>query len=88
MAICEQKDYTLRGPQHLTTLQASTVCYGDSFTFLYAYNVRTSQETHLRATTACYGDSSILLYVYDVRTTQETHVRATTAYFFLYFIYT
>jgi hypothetical protein len=33
-------------------LWASTVCYGDSFTFLYVNDIRTSQETHLWACTA------------------------------------
>jgi hypothetical protein len=34
-------------PQHLTALQASTAYYGNSFTYLYEYDVGTSQETHL-----------------------------------------
>jgi hypothetical protein len=34
-----------------------TVGYGDSFTFLYADDVCTSQRTHLWASTTCYGDS-------------------------------
>jgi hypothetical protein len=29
-----------------STLRAATACYGDSFTFLYVDDVRTSQETH------------------------------------------
>jgi hypothetical protein len=45
---------------------------GDSFTFLYVYDVRTSQEAH--ASTACYRDSFAFLYVDDVRTSQATHV--------------
>jgi hypothetical protein len=57
-------------PQHLTTTQASTACYGDSFTFLYADEDRTSQE--IQALPACYGDNFTLLYVDDVRTSQET----------------
>jgi hypothetical protein len=32
--ICEPIVYTMWDPQHLTTLYASTACYGDSFTFL------------------------------------------------------
>jgi hypothetical protein len=32
-AICEPTVYTMLDPQHLTTIQASTACYGDSFTF-------------------------------------------------------
>jgi hypothetical protein len=31
-AICEPIVYTMWDPQHLTTLQASTACYEDSFT--------------------------------------------------------
>jgi hypothetical protein len=57
--------------KHLWT---ATACYGDSFTFLYADDVRTSKEIHLWAYTACYGDCFIFLYVYDVRTSQETHL--------------
>jgi hypothetical protein len=49
-------------------------CYGDSFTFVYVADVRTSQETRV----GCYGDSFTFLYVADVRTSQETHVRAVT----------
>jgi hypothetical protein len=30
---------------------------GDTFTFLYVDDVRTSQETHLLASMVCYGDS-------------------------------
>jgi hypothetical protein len=55
--------------QHLTTLWASTACYGDSFTFLYVDDVRTSQEA--RASTVSYGDSFTFLYVDDVCTSQE-----------------
>jgi hypothetical protein len=33
--------------------------YGDSFTFLYVDDVRTSQEAH--ASTACYGDIAIFI---------------------------
>jgi hypothetical protein len=32
-------------PQLLTTLEASTACYGDNFIFLHVDDVRTSQET-------------------------------------------
>jgi hypothetical protein len=46
----------------------------DSLTFLYVYDVLTSQETHLRVSTACDGDSLTFLYVYDVLTSQETHL--------------
>jgi hypothetical protein len=46
-AICEPTAYTMLDPQHRTTLYASMACYGDSFTFLYADDVRTSQETYL-----------------------------------------
>jgi hypothetical protein len=31
-------------------------CYGDSFNFLYADDIRTSQETYIWASMACYGD--------------------------------
>jgi hypothetical protein len=31
-AICAPSVKTMWDPQHLTTLKASTVCYGDSFT--------------------------------------------------------
>jgi hypothetical protein len=56
------------------TPNASTACYGDSFTFLYVDDVRTSQDTHLWAYTSCYGDSFNYLYVDDVRTSQDTHL--------------
>jgi hypothetical protein len=59
-------------PQHLTTLLACTACYGDSFTFSYVDDVRTSQET--QTSTTCYVDSFAYLYVNDVRTSQETRV--------------
>jgi hypothetical protein len=32
-AICEPIIYTMWDPQHLTALQASKMCYGDSFSF-------------------------------------------------------
>jgi hypothetical protein len=48
--------------------QASTACYGDTFTFLYA-GIRTSLET--QASTACYGDSFIFLSA-GVRTSLQT----------------
>jgi hypothetical protein len=47
-------------------LRASAAGYGNSFTFLYADDVRTSQETHLWASTACYGYSFTCSYVDDV----------------------
>jgi hypothetical protein len=53
---------------------ASTACYGDSFTFLYVDDVRTSEETHLLASTACYRSSFTFLNIDDVRTTQKTSV--------------
>jgi hypothetical protein len=37
--------------------QASAVCYGDSFSVLYADDARTPLETHLFTSNACYGDS-------------------------------
>jgi hypothetical protein len=33
-AICEPTIWTVWDPYHLTTLKASTACYGDSFTLL------------------------------------------------------
>jgi hypothetical protein len=66
-------------PQHLTTLQASRACYGDSFTFLFVDDVHTSQETHLWVSTACYGDTFTFVYVDDVHTSQETLLWASTA---------
>jgi hypothetical protein len=47
-----------------THLWACTVCYGDSYTFLYVHDVRTSQEKHLWASTVCCGDSYTFLYVH------------------------
>jgi hypothetical protein len=38
------------------------ICYGDSFTLLYVYDFRTSQETYQWAYTACYGDSFTFLF--------------------------
>jgi hypothetical protein len=61
-------------PQHITNLQTSTASYGDSFTFLYGDDVRTSQETRLWPSTTCYGDSFTFLYVHDVRTAEDTHL--------------
>jgi hypothetical protein len=46
-AICEPIVYTMWGPQHQTTLQASMSCYWNSFTCLYVYGVRSLQETHV-----------------------------------------
>jgi hypothetical protein len=53
-----------------TNLWAFLASYGDSFTFLYVDDVRTSQET--QASNECYEDSFTFLYVNDVRTSQET----------------
>jgi hypothetical protein len=39
----------------------TTVGYGDSFTFLYVYDVRTSREIQLWASAARYGDRFNLL---------------------------
>jgi hypothetical protein len=78
-AICDPTAYTMWDPEHLTILWASTACYGDSFTFSYVDNVRTSQETHLCASTASYGDNVTFLYVDDVCTSQETYLWASTA---------
>jgi hypothetical protein len=44
-AICEPIVYTMLDPQLLTTLLASTVRYGNSFTLLYVDDIRTPQET-------------------------------------------
>jgi hypothetical protein len=53
---------------------ASAAYYGDNLTFIYAYDIRTSQETHLWASTTCYRDSFTLLYADDIRISQETHI--------------
>jgi hypothetical protein len=42
---------------HKKHLRASTACYRDVFTALYADDFRTSQDTHIRSSTACYADS-------------------------------
>jgi hypothetical protein len=63
---------------HRKHLWTSTACYGDSFTYVYVDDVRTSQETHLCTSTACYGDSFTYVYV-NVRTSQETHLWTSTA---------
>jgi hypothetical protein len=42
-AICEPIVYTVLDPRHLTSLQASSACYGDSF-----YNVELQLRIHLR----------------------------------------
>jgi hypothetical protein len=52
---------------------------GDSFTFLYVDDFRTSRERHLRASTACYEDSFIFLYADDICTSWETRFRVFTA---------
>jgi predicted RNA-binding Zn ribbon-like protein len=49
-------------------------CYGDSYTFLYVVNIRSSQETRLWASMACYGDSYTFLYVVSIRSSQETRL--------------
>jgi hypothetical protein len=59
-AICEPILYAMWDRQHLKTLRATTASYRDSFAFLYADDVRTSQETYLFAFTACCGDSFTL----------------------------
>jgi hypothetical protein len=46
----------------------------ESFTFLYAYVIHTSQEAPTRAYKACYGYSVTILYADDVRASQETHM--------------
>jgi hypothetical protein len=48
--------------------------YGDTFTLLYADDVRTAQETRLLVSMACYGDSFTLLYADNVRTAQKTRL--------------
>jgi hypothetical protein len=78
-SIREPTVQTVWDPQLLKILWASTACYGDSFTFLYLADVRTSQETYLCASTACYGHSFDLLYIADVRTSQETHLWTSTS---------
>jgi hypothetical protein len=50
----------------------STTSYGDSFTFLYVDNFRTSQETHLKAFTACYEVNLIYFnIVYNNRLSRQ-----------------
>jgi hypothetical protein len=57
IAIGEPIVSAMRYLQDLTTLQDSTACYGDSFTFSYV-DVCTSQEAYLcPPPTVCYGDS-------------------------------
>jgi hypothetical protein len=48
--------------------------YWNTFTFLYADDIRTSREIYMRTSTVSYGDSFMFLYVDDVRTSQETHL--------------
>jgi hypothetical protein len=36
-AICEPNVYTVWDPQHLTTLEVSTVCYGDSLNYFFSF---------------------------------------------------
>jgi hypothetical protein len=48
-------------------------CYGNSFTFLYVDDVRTSQETPMDLH-ACYGNSFTFLYVDEFRTPQEISI--------------
>jgi hypothetical protein len=62
-------------PRYFTTQQASTACYGESFTF-YMQMIFVLHRKHLRASTACYGDSFTFLYADVVRTSQETHLRS------------
>jgi hypothetical protein len=66
-AICEPIVETRWNPQHLTTLRASTACYGDNFILLYVDYVRTSQETPIYL---LWG-YLYFLYVGDIRTSQE-----------------
>jgi hypothetical protein len=60
---------------HRKHLRASTAGNGDSCTFLYVDDVRTSQETYIRTSTACYPKSFNSLYVDDVHSSQETYLR-------------
>jgi hypothetical protein len=53
-------------------LWAFTVCYENSFTFLYADGVRVSQETHVWASTAYYEESFTFLNVDDIHASHET----------------
>jgi hypothetical protein len=62
-----------------THMWASTVCYGDSFTFSYGADVRTSQETHPWASTTSYENSFTFSHVDDLLTSQETYFWASTA---------
>jgi hypothetical protein len=51
---------------------------GDSLTFLYVHDIRTSQETHLLITKNCYGDSFTFVYVHGVRRSKEIYLWTTT----------
>jgi hypothetical protein len=57
-------------PQRKQCIWASTVYYGDSFTFVYV-DIRASLEKHLWASSVCYGDRFTFVYAH-VRTSQET----------------
>jgi hypothetical protein len=59
----------------------------DSFSFLYADDIRTSQEIYLWAPTTCYWDSFTFLYVDDVLISQETHLWAPTTCYWDSFIF-
>jgi hypothetical protein len=48
--------------------------YGDSFTFLYVDDARTSQETHLWSIKTSYGHNFTFLYLDYAHTSQETHL--------------
>jgi hypothetical protein len=72
-ATCGPILYTMLNPQYFTTLWASKVCYGDSFTFICRWC-----ETYLRASTVCYGDSYIF-YMEMMFVRHRKHILASTA---------
>jgi hypothetical protein len=63
-----------------THLWSSTARYGDGFTFLYANDVRTSQETPIDLRGLLQG-WLYFLYINNICTSQETHLWASAAYY-------
>jgi hypothetical protein len=64
-AICKPTVYKIWEPKYLSTLYALTICYWDSFTFLYVimFVPHMKHTTHLWESTACYGDSFIFYFM-------------------------
>jgi hypothetical protein len=60
-AICEQTVQTMLDPQHLTTVQVSTTCYGDGFTILLFTLIRTQQNVHYTGLDLCVSGTVTLL---------------------------